>query len=96
MLRKLFDEEKIEYFSVLDYASCKEISGNIIARESFVPKSVILFLVPYFVSVPQNLSIYAASLDYHIYIREVTDRLIGRLKEKFSCHRGRFSFWKAA
>ena len=83
MLEKLFFEEKIEYFSVLDYASCKEISQNIIQRESFTPRSVILFLVPYFVSVPQNLSIYAASLDYHIYIRDVTDRLIGKLKEIF-------------
>ena len=83
MLEKLFIEEKIEYFSVLDYASCKEISQSIIQRESFTPRSVILFLVPYFVSVPQNLSIYAASLDYHIYIRDVTDRLIGKLKEIF-------------
>ena len=83
MLRKLFDEEKIEYFSVLDYASCREISRDIMAREPFIPRSVILFLIPYYVSVPQNLSIYAASLDYHIYIREVTGRLISALKEKF-------------
>ena len=83
MLRKLFDKEKIEYFSVLDYASCREISRDIMAREPFIPRSVILFLIPYYVSVPQNLSIYAASLDYHIYIREVTGRLISALKEKF-------------
>ncbi len=83
MLRKLFDEEKIEYFSVLDYASCREISRDIMEREPFIPRSVILFLIPYYVSVPQNLSIYAASLDYHIYIREVTGRLISALKEKF-------------
>lgn len=83
MLRTLFDKEKIEYFAVLDYASCKEISHDIIARELFDAKSVILFLIPYYVSVPQNISIYAASLDYHIYIREVTDRLISSLKERF-------------
>ena len=83
MLDKLFSEEKIEYFSVLDYASCNEISQDIIARESFTPRSVILFLIPYYVSVPQNISIYAAPLDYHIYIREVTCRIISALQERF-------------
>ena len=83
MLKEFFDGERIEYFAVLDYSSCNEISHDIIAREPFCARSVIIFIIPYYVSFPENLSVYASSLDYHIYVREVTDRLISVLKERF-------------
>ena len=78
-----FREEKIEYFSVLAYSDCNELNRELIEREGFTPRSVILFLLPYYAGETVNLSRYAAALDYHIAIREITDALIERLKLEF-------------
>ena len=75
-----FSENKIEYFSAVDYRDLHEISPEIMARAGFSPRSVIVFIIPYFVSFPKNLSAYAASLDYHIYIRDISERLISLMK----------------
>ena len=78
-----FRENKIEYFGAVPYADLYEISPEIIKREDITPKSVIVFLLPYFVSRPENISVYAASLDYHIILRKVTDGLISLLSELY-------------
>lgn len=83
MLKEFFKNEGIEYFSVLDYKSCIEISSSIIEREDFTPKSVILFLMPYYTGETENISRYAASFDYHLAIREVGERLRTYLLDKF-------------
>ncbi len=82
-LKSFFDTENIEFYSVLDYDKQKEINPSIAARVGFKPKSVILFLLPYYVSRPDNISIYASSLDYHIEIRRVTEALAEYLKARF-------------
>ena len=83
MLKAFFDSEKIEYFAVLDYKNCIEISAPIMEREDFTPRSVILFLMPYYTGETLNISRYAASLDYHLAIRGVGERLSAYLREKF-------------
>ena len=83
MLKSFFEKEKIEYFSVLDYKNCIEISKPIIEREDFTPRSVILFLLPYYTGETENISRYAASLDYHLAIREVGKRLSDHLLAHF-------------
>ncbi len=83
MLKEFFKNERIEYFSVLDYKSCIEISSSIMEREDFTPKSVILFLLPYYTGETENISRYAASLDYHLAIRKVGERLKDYLLSKF-------------
>lgn len=79
-IETFFDREKIEYYTAISYSDCKEISREIIQRESFEPKSVIVFLLPYYTGETVNISRYAASLDYHIIIKEITDKLISLLK----------------
>ena len=82
-LKPFFDRERIEYFAVLDYKNCIEISAPIMEREDFTPRSVILFLMPYYTGETLNISRYAASLDYHLAIRGVGERLSAYLREKF-------------
>lgn len=82
-INSFFEKEKIEYFSVLPYSLCRETAPEIMARESFLPKSVIIFLVPYYTGAGVNISRYAVSRDYHIAIREISSRLIALLSEKF-------------
>jgi epoxyqueuosine reductase len=82
-IRSFFDNENIEYYAVLDYEKQREINPSIAARVGFKPKSIILFLLPYYVSRPENISIYSSSLDYHIEIRRVTDALAEHLRARF-------------
>ncbi|MBQ7333369.1 MAG: DUF1730 domain-containing protein, partial [Clostridia bacterium] len=83
VINSFFDEEKIEYFRVLPYYLCRETSPEIMAREDFSPQSVIVFLIPYYTGFGENISRYAVSLDYHVYIKDVSSRLIAKLSEEF-------------
>ena len=82
-LKLFFEENKIEYFSVLRYSDCREINSAIMEREDFIPKSVIMFVLPYYTGECENMSVYAASLDYHLAIREISAGVIALLKECF-------------
>ena len=79
-LSEFFRREGIEYFGSIAYENCRETSAQIIEREGFSPKSVIMYLLPYYGGESGNLSRYAASRDYHIAIREINRRLIARLQ----------------
>lgn len=81
-LSDFFREEKIEYFGAIAYKDCRETSSEIMRREDFLPKSVIMYLVPYYGGEPENLSRYAASRDYHIVIKEINERLTALLKRE--------------
>lgn len=73
----------IEYFTVLAYSDCHETSPRIMERESFKPKSVILYLLPYYAGESENLSIYSSSLDYHLIISEINQGLKEKIKATF-------------
>ncbi len=75
--------QNIEYFTILSYDDAREINGRIIEREGFKPRSVIIYLLPYYAGRTDNLSIYAASLDYHIAISEINLALSECLKSEF-------------
>ena len=82
-LLDFFAERGIEYCAALDYAQTREINHSIIERESFTPRSVVLFLLPYYAGECENLSRYAAARDYHLAIHAVCDELILKLRELF-------------
>ena len=82
-LASFFEKEKIEYFGVMDYRDCRELSPEIMSRENFLPKSVITYLVPYYGGECENLSRYAASRDYHIIIGEINSRLAELLSREY-------------
>ena len=83
-----FESEKIEYFAALDYAHIREINAGLRERKNIDAKSVIIFLIPYYVGGSKNLSEYSAAKDYHQIIKEKTDKLIAKLKEIYP--RGNF------
>lgn len=82
-VQSFFAKEKIEYFTSLDYTCCKELRPDIIARRGILPRSVIIFLLPYYSGEAKNISLYAVSKDYHIAIKDITDRLIEELKVEY-------------
>ena len=83
LLEEYFAKKKIEYFTVLDYRDMRVTGEGIMSRESFTPRSVILYLLPYYTGECGNISRYAASLDYHLAIREVNAELSTLLSEHF-------------
>lgn len=82
-IRVFFDEEKIAYAETLAYTDVRETAPHILARTDLLPRSALIFLLPYYAGKTDNLSVYAAARDYHLAIREVTDRLIARLSALF-------------
>jgi len=80
LLKEAFLEVGVEYFGVLSYSDCRETAPNIMKRESFAPKSVIVYLVPYYSGETVNLSRYAAGVDYHLVINKINSHMESRLK----------------
>ena len=80
----------VEYFAILPYDLCHETNSRIMERAGFVPRSIIVYLLPYYTGKAGNMSVYAASLDYHIAISEVNSILEDTLRQDFptACLRG--------
>ena len=73
----------IEYFSVLRYSDCTETAKRIMDRAGFEPRTVVIYLLPYYAGEGENISIYSTSLDYHLIIKEINDGLSALLKSEF-------------
>lgn len=82
-LRSFFEREKIEYYGVLAYSDCRETLPRLREKGGFEPKSAIIYVIPYYGGETVNLSRYAASRDYHIYIKELNSRLSSFISDFF-------------
>ena len=82
-IKKYFAQQNIEYFSILSYDNCREINKQIIDRQGFIPKSIVIYLIPYYAGESVNLSRYATSLDYHIAISEINAGLEQIIRQSF-------------
>jgi len=82
LIKEYFASKNVEYYSIIPYEKCREINRDIIEREDFEPRSVIMFLLPYYTGEAENISRYAASLDYHIIIREIAEGLAEFIKAR--------------
>ncbi len=86
-LAEFFENEKIEYYAALDYRFVRVLREDMIDRLGFTPRSVIVFLVPYYSGEATNISVYAMSRDYHLYVKELEARLAKALeKGDKKCH----------
>ena len=82
-IKCFFDKEGIEYFSILRYCDCKQINSGLMARYELSPKSVIIYLLPYYTEQGKNLSSYAIGTDYHIVIKRINEALINILSAEY-------------
>ena len=85
-LREFFEREKIYEYSYLGMIEA-EITDERRAKRLFSDfdvKTVITFLIPYFVKTKEkaNISRYAFAEDYHYYVKELSERL----EKEFSGH----------
>ncbi len=87
MYKKLFLSEGIEYAAALPISSVSLTREYLLTRiEGFAPRAVILFLVPYYAGDTENLSLYAASEDYHLYMRGLIGRMTTKLYKEYPEH----------
>ena len=82
-ISEYFSSVNIEYFAVLSYSDCMEINQGLMLRAGFEPKSVIIYLLPYYAGKAENLSVYASSLDYHLIINEINSGLAAVIRETY-------------
>lgn len=92
MIKNVFLAENIEFFAVLPFESCAVSNPDIISRrgiDASSVKSVIMFLVPYIAGDGDlgNISLYARSLDYHLYCDGLFSRICAGLEK---CYGRRF------
>ena len=80
-LKTVLSELGIEYFGALSYSDCIETGARIIEREDFIPRSVIIYLLPYYGGECVNISRDAASFDYHLAIEIVNSAITRALRE---------------
>ncbi len=75
----LLGREGIEYFGLLPLSECRVINPDLLARScaDFTPRSVIMLGVPYYTGEHpgRTVSLYAVSKDYHLYFRQLFQRL---------------------
>ena len=89
-LLRLFSQEKIEKCAHLPFSECRITLPRLLEKEEgFAPKSAILFLIPYFSGFPKNLSAYAAAEDYHLFVKDLWERMSPRLSLLFPRYRFR-------
>lgn len=80
LLADFFKSENIEYYSCLDVAECKLLYPGKLPDYTV---SVCFFLIPYYVKDDggRNISLYAVPRDYHLYVKELSERFGNLLKD---------------
>lgn len=69
--------------ALLPLSACKLVLPRLLDGKEGVPRSVILFLIPYYAGKPENFSAYAAAKDYHLYVKQLSERLLPALSSLF-------------
>ncbi len=87
-LHNFFSKNRIDHFALLPFSECTVTRPYLYAsHEGFIPRSVLLFLVPYYAGKAENLSVYAAAPDYHRYMKELHSSLESHLSHRFPEYR---------
>lgn len=87
-IRHIFEEEQLQYTALLPFSECRLTLPHLLEREKEItPHSVILFLIPYYFAKPDNFSAYAAARDYHLYLKQLSERMRPKLEALFPGYR---------
>lgn len=81
-LKELMERAGIADYRAIPFSACRVTFPELLARTpELTPKSVLLYVAPYYRGDAQNLSDYAAAEDYHLFFREFSEQLIRKIKE---------------
>lgn len=78
--------ENIFEFARVDFLALRVTDSRRLERVGFEPECAVVFLMPYYVKEEKsNISEYAKSRDYHVFIKELATRAEKQLKVQFAC-----------
>ena len=73
--------EGVTEYGILPISEVRVTYADLFVRDGdFAPKSVLVYAVPYYTGLGENLSAYAVSRDYHLYMRDLSARLISAVQ----------------
>ena len=79
-MQNLFKDEGIKCLSHLPFSLCRVTRPYLYEKKGLVPQSVLVFLIPYYAGEPENFSAYAMGKDYHLFARELEERILPKIK----------------
>ena len=80
----LFAREGITQYAAIPFSACRVTFARLLERDpTFTPRTALLYLVPYYAGPTDNLSVYAAARDYHLFFKEFGEKLVEVLKTIF-------------
>ena len=84
-LGEIFESEKIEYYAPIELSRVRIQKPYLLSRCGISEEtgSALMICVPYFSTVPENISAYACARDYHLYFEGLFDRIIPKLRELY-------------
>lgn len=82
----LFSAEGIDSTALLPFSLCHVTRPYLYEKKGLFPRSVLVFLIPYYAGEPENFSAYAMGRDYHLFVKELGGRLLPRLKALYPQH----------
>ena len=85
LISSLLEGEGIDLFGVLPISDCKILKPYLLERSGISSGTAIVIAAPYLVddAVEPNISRYAIPRDYHLFYKELFDRLIPVLKKEY-------------
>ena len=77
-------KEGITEYAILPFSAVRLQNPALLERGgAFTVRSVLIYAVPYYTGKADNLSAYAVSRDYHLYMRSLSERLIAAITDAF-------------
>ncbi len=88
-MRDFLLENDIEFFSLIPLEQCKILKQYLLDKNGFDKSAnVITLLIPYRTeNAPTNLSVYASVLDYHLFVKELSEKSEAYLSKKYPTRR---------
>ena len=84
LILNLLNEEKIRLCRPIPLSECKTVKKYLLEKVGISDGTVFMFAIPYlsyasFIAQNRNISAYAVPRDYHLYFRQLSDRLMPAL-----------------
>lgn len=85
----LLAKEHISLCGAVPLSACRITRRYLLERAGIADGSVLCFAIPYYTasSAPANISRYARGRDYHVYVKQLSERLLPCLTRRYPEHR---------
>ena len=88
LILNLLNEEKIRLCRTIPMSECKTVKKYLLEKVGISDGTVFMFAMPYlsyasFTAQNRNISAYAVPKDYHLYFRQLSERLMPALANAF-------------